>query len=174
MWTGLISLKVLNLKNNALDNLPPSCFKNLTKLRVLHLQDNGLDSIRGEFWEGLHLLKELYLNGNHITMVHPGGFSHLRHLIKLRLEKNNLVTLNADVFNPDDYPESDGHPSRLQLSLNQNPLQCNNDLCWLREAEKRGWLIWLDDIQPQCDVVDWRNITEKCSTKGKQDFRVIL
>ena len=37
-------------------------------------------------------------------------------------------------------PATDGHPWRLRMDLEGNPLRCGGDICWIKEAVTDGWL----------------------------------
>ena len=71
-------------------------------------------------------------------MVYPHGLSHLHGLRTFDLSFNRLTTLRADIFNSDDFPESNGHPARLDLKLNGNGFVCNTTMCWLIEGIRSG------------------------------------
>ena len=89
-------------------------------------------------------LRELDLRRNQIEEIEDGGFSYLPNLQILYLHANDLITTGIDVFNPDDYPDSDGHPRHLILSLSGNKFECDNRLCWLKQGQEDGWITWYD------------------------------
>ena len=109
------SLEVLDLQDNALENLKPGIFDkspryklllnnnnilnledgiiNLLHLRYLQLGDNLLTSIDSSKFQGLENLRELRLDGNNLTRIKEGTFENLGSLCKLNLSKNPIKTL---------------------------------------------------------------------------------
>ena len=147
-------------------------------------------------WEGLTALAELDLDNNKLLTIEPGRFYTLPRLSKLRLSGNQLNALNWNIFSTvqtgslsdssSDLTETPGsktshrHPSNLTLSLHDNPLVCNSDLCWLKQGEKDGWLKWYTAVKslqltflahkPHCanqPCRTWDNIILNCSGKSK-------
>ena len=60
-FSGLTSLKILNLAGNSLRTLPEGIFDELTSLEVLNLAENNLQTLPAGIFDGLILLKELNL-----------------------------------------------------------------------------------------------------------------
>ena len=116
----------------------------MTKLEKLDLSHNKIIIVHEDTWQGLQSLRELDLRWNEIEVIHSNGLGGLLHLDTLYLHANELTTFMQDVFNPDDYPDSDGHPEHLTLSLSGNPFQCDNTMCWLKEGADQGWITWHD------------------------------
>ena len=98
-------------------------------------------------WVGLQSLEALYLNGNRLTDIPPHGLSNMPALRQLWLSSNSLTTFRAKVFNPDDYPDSQGRPPNLELHLMGNALKCDSELCWLQEAEESGYFHYSSSTQ---------------------------
>ena len=74
------------------------------------------------------------------------------------LYNNSLTTLDAGSFS--------GLPRPLAISLGANPLQCDSDLCWL----KQGYVTWLSfekrRLLPDCSgSVTWNDLY--CPVQGK-------
>ena len=96
-------------------------------------------------------------------------FSHLPSLQTLNLNRLSLTTLRPDIFNPADYPDSNGRPPRLELWLEGNRLQCNTSLCWLKEAVENGSIYFPSDGSPKCynsTEYPFESVTLDC-TSGK-------
>ncbi len=151
---SLSSLESLNLNENDIE-LTPDSFQGLKNLRTLHLENCEISEIRARFWNGLESLFDIYLGNNRINSIPSGAFQNLHNVRKLYMESNNiqklkphaltglksiqgidlkhneLSTLDQNIFNPDDFPETDGHPSTLQLGLAGNPIQCDGSLSWM-------------------------------------------
>ena len=156
IWIGLRSLRSLYLGTGYLDNsrgnyitkITPGTFSTLVNLQYLSRARNKLKEINGDMWQGLDSLKTLNLGSNNINWIEPHGFSNLPHLSILELQNNKLSTLTPDVFNPDDYPNSNGHPKSLELDISKNTLHCDGDMCWIRQGELNGWITHKLDTQP--------------------------
>ena len=83
-------------------------------------------------------------------------FYGLVSLIVLQLEGNRLTRLPVDVFKhlPNSFTLGLGNVRRKPQE--DNPLQCNEDLCWLKQKERNGTITWYIDIlheipKPKCD-----------------------
>ena len=79
------------------------------------------------------------------------------------LYNNSLTTLDAGSFS--------GLPRPLAISLGANDLQCDSDLCWL----KQGYVTWLSfenrRLLPDCSgSVTWNDLY--CPVQGKNCFRI--
>ena len=137
MFNGLHSLRKLILSSNAIVTI---FFPILNKLVHLDIVDNNVKSIKADSLKGLYSLKKLYLGMNAINKIKPRAFSNMSQLDLLNLEQNELTVFTQDVFNPDDFPDSNGHPPNLELDISGNPIKCDGDLCWLQLAAEDGWL----------------------------------
>ena len=135
---------------------------NQLKLQKLYLYENNFSEIRKEYWEGLSSLIELKINDNRIEYIYPDGLSNLINLELLHLHNNNLRTLKSEVF-------GDSHPVKLEMSLVANPLRCDGNLCWMKQAERDGWLTWTPDHGPQCrgrSNRGWYEVEMECDIFG--------
>ena len=135
---GLQHLRTLNLRSNYLSSVSSETFSALISLRTLDLGHNYMTEIHGNMWVGLQALNSLSLNHNYLTEIPRHGLSHLHGLRTFDLSFNRLTTLRADIFNSDDFPESNGRPARLDLKLNGNGFVCNTTMCWLIEGIRSG------------------------------------
>ena len=174
MFDGLPLLRFLNIAGNGVTTIPSGCFGNLSNLEELHLTSHGMTTITGDMWLGLNSLTNLDLQiSPRMRTIPPGGLSNLPKLDTLHLHRNALRTLTKDMFNATDYPDSDGHPPVLELSLSGNPLVCDKHLCWVKQAENEGWLFWERyqgvTYSPDCtNNVDWNDVALNCSAAGNQ------
>ena len=108
--------------------------------------------------------------------MEPGAFFGLINLQKLHLDNNALSTLTWEVFNPVDYVDTGGHPPVVTLSLGGNPLQCESNLCWLKQGKRDGWIksFTRDDRdmagEPECrnmPNVSLGRVSLRCPHSGK-------
>ena len=87
-------------------------------------------------WVGLQSLEKLSLFDNGIKEVPKHVIAHMPRLQNLDFSTNVLKTISADIFNPADYPDSNGRPAYLNLGL--HPVHCDSSLCWLKKGEEDG------------------------------------
>ena len=106
-FSGLTSLKILNLAGNELRTLPPGIFNGLISLEVLSLEDNSsLKNLTPEIFNGLVSLKELHLGGCCVESLPPNVFSTLAVLEYLNLGQmhsgcdpsSSSLYLSAEMF----------------------------------------------------------------------------
>ena len=109
-------------------------FQGLVSLEYLEIHFNIISFIEDNTFANLMRLKELNLAVNRLESLGPGIFCGLDSLSWLDLRENRLTTLPVDVFNHLPHP--------LQLKLNNNSLQCDAALCWLRQEELNGTITW--------------------------------
>ena len=173
MLNGMSHLRVLNIAENGVHTISERCFRNLGHLEELYLTANNLATVNGNMWLGLNSLTHLDLQFTpQMLNIPPGGLSNLPKLDLLHLHNNGLKTLTKDIFAINDYPESNGHPPILRLTLRANPLVCDTKLCWLKKGEEAGWLTFRTyygiSYGPNCaNNVDWMTLNLNCSNSGK-------
>ena len=171
MWSELPSLQTLNLIGNDVRYIGLNTFKDSSNLRNLDLTANKLTTIRANTWMGLGNLRQLSLRINKITTVEPNGFAHLRNINLILMARNQLTAIQANVFNPEDFPQSGGHPTQLSLDISQNPLHCDRRMCWLKKAEEDGWKVprrthyyWGEPSCTNFPGLAWKDVTLNCVT----------
>lgn len=119
-------------------------------------------------WQGLDSLKVLSLYNNDISEVPEFGFSNLPSIEEIYLIDTNLTTLEDNIFDPDLYPDSDGHPENLTLHIGANPLQCDCRMCWIKQAQEDGWMhpsFFAYSQKPDCANYpdrEWKDIDLDC------------
>ena len=96
-FSGLGSLKELELRGNRLSRVSDQAFRDLVNLKVLDLGDNDLTTVPTAI-RGLSSLQRLYLFQNRIGDVPTDAFTGLPELIHLWLEDNRITTLPDGVF----------------------------------------------------------------------------
>ena len=141
-WLGPASLKKLDLSFNDISNIAENTFSLMGNLEILELSWNNISVIISGSFQRLRSLQELYLSRNYISNMEQKSLSGLPQLNALHISGNSLLTLEKDIFYPEDFPESDGHPSSLELSLRYNSIDCDRRMCWIKEGEQDGWLSW--------------------------------
>ena len=142
MWTGLEYLDYLSLTNNYIGIISPEAFSDLIWLKELYLSGNYLTEIHSNMWVGLQFLEELDLSENYIKDIQRHGISHLPSLQTLWLSDNKLRTLRSDMFSP----ALEKYPQKLNLYLDENDLNCDASICWLKAAVESGSVNILDSI----------------------------
>ena len=172
LFNGLASLTYLNVQNNLIETIPDGCFRDLINLHNLNMGGNRLSEISRNMWQGLSNLKRLYLYSNNIATLKPNDFDHLPKLEVFLLHLNPMTTLSHTVFNPSIYPETDGHPKHISMSLGM--MQCDRSLCWLKQGERLGrisWAQWTSGGErdpPDCVSLPdlWNDVDLDCPNDG--------
>ena len=146
-------------------------FLGLPFLEKLNLNDNSINNIKPGSFARMSKIMVLDSGKNNISNIAPETFTE-QTLSKLHLHGNQLTTLERNIFGSQ-------HPTNLTLLLSDNPLQCDSRICWIKEAERGGWItlnIPLSDSswsKPNCanyPDVDWDNIKLSCSVEGNRDL----
>lgn len=91
--TGLVNLKLVDLKANALSKFP-LCFS-LASVQTLLLDHNQIESVAAEDLRPMHQLRVLTLFGNKLKSF-PSEITTLPNLVKLDLECNYLKKVEFD------------------------------------------------------------------------------
>ena len=161
MFQGLRSLRYLDLRSNAIEDIDSEAFLPLKKCTSLQLSQNELTSLRAEMLKGLRSLQTLDLHSNQISFIGPGTFSRTP-LLNLNLNNNQLITPMEE----QDLPQS----QNIFLFLDQNPLQCDSRMCWIKQAEQDRRIVLQrgrPEEKPECvnyPGVYWDDVTLDCDT----------
>ena len=150
-------MKHLRLDTNRLTALKAGMFNELVAVEILNLSNNYINSIENKTFSNLNKLDILWLSNNSLEMLNHGMFFGLDSLKTLILAKNPLTTLPADVFKHLPRPltisitelKDNGNPSAF-------PIQCNSELCWLKQEELQGTIAWYRTPPVCADRKDWR------------------
>ncbi|XP_014217359.1 toll-like receptor Tollo [Copidosoma floridanum] len=125
----LRNLKVLDLGNNRISDIPPDTFLGLDKLSGLRLVDNKLENVSRKAFSGLPALQILNLASNAIRHVEPGAFATNGLLIAVMLDGNQLTEIHG-VFR--------SLPALVMLNIS------DNKLLWFNYGDLPASLEWLD------------------------------
>ena len=117
-FQGLVALKDLNMWSNNINFIADDTFANLTQLQILNLETNDLETLSPRTFNGLASLRYLFLHGNRLTSLSVDVLSHLPRPLTLGLQ---YAVVQAT---PD------------------NMFTCNSQLCWLKQEEQQGTVIW--------------------------------
>ena len=165
-FNGIEVVTDLELSENSLELLPVNMFSNYNSCRIIGLASNGISEIESGSFNGLGSLERLNLDRNRLTALKAGMFQGAGSLIWLRLSNNRINTLEDDVFTnltALKYLRLDGndlttlpadvftHLARplwltlyytFTLTPADNQLQCDAALCWLKQEELNGTVMW--------------------------------
>jgi Leucine-rich repeat (LRR) protein len=116
----LPQLKVLNLSNNEIKDIPNTYFDTLTELEFLSLGYNRLTNIPAKgCFKKLTRLQDLYLSGNQLTTLTKNSLAGLTGVHSLRLEGNTLKPQKG-LF--DDFTVFQSQtPSEIEETANSQP-----------------------------------------------------
>ena len=159
------AVKDVQLDGNLITDIIDEALSHLDQCKELSLSENKLSSIRYAMFKGLKSLDTLDLKDNIISSTESGSFRDLPQLTEVRLDDNQLTTLD----NPFSKPSS----GYIALYLSDNPLQCDTKLCWLKDAERDGWVL-LKDPKPTCQNYPnarWDDVNLNCSL-GELTFSI--
>ena len=88
----LRNVTVLDLSENVMNHVPPSCFGRCSTLEELYLESNNISEVDNSSFDGLATLKVLNLDNNGVILngniSHPDLFEPLHSLQELHVQKN--------------------------------------------------------------------------------------
>lgn len=128
LFSNLTHLTTLNLGHNLISHLPETIFWNTTDVETLILSHNRLQLLPSGIFKKLYKLKHLDLSNNEISHILPSTFNYISHVRFINLESNLMVTIHEDLF------DSNNKTVLTNLSLANNPLNCNCGALWLKTA----------------------------------------
>lgn len=99
IFTIPLSLNVLMLRNNSINEIPARTWPSMNALLELDLSENKLgNNLQGDSFSGLLTVRILNLNSNGISVVPRDSLSVLSTLQYLYLENNNLTEMGHGTF----------------------------------------------------------------------------
>ncbi|CAG9801319.1 unnamed protein product [Chironomus riparius] len=97
-FSGNSKLHEIILTDNKLTSLPENIFANLKELKFLRLEKNQLNDLPANIFKPLKKIKILSLEGNKIQTLNPAWFEPLGHLEKLVIGYNQISDLPKNIF----------------------------------------------------------------------------
>ena len=136
-FKDLSNLTHIILYSNYISDIDDFAFIEVPSVKFIDLNGNKLSVIHTHMFWGLPNLAELYLGSNMVHTIESGSFKQNAALINLALYGNLLETVSQCIF------DSLNHPTNLHFFIFENPLSCNETLCWLKECETadNAWII---------------------------------
>ncbi|CAH0399874.1 unnamed protein product [Chilo suppressalis] len=100
VFNDLLSLKVVNLSDNAINYLPEGLFYNTREIREIYMQNNELEALPKRIFNRLEQLLVLDLSANKLRSDHieDETFGGLIRLIVLDLSHNTLSRVTRNMF----------------------------------------------------------------------------
>ncbi|XP_049872399.1 toll-like receptor 7 [Pectinophora gossypiella] len=100
VFSDLLSLKVVNLSDNAIKYLPEELFYNTREVREIYMQNNELETVPKRIFNRLEQLLVLDLSANKLTSDHieDETFGGLIRLIVLDLSQNSVTQITRNMF----------------------------------------------------------------------------
>lgn len=96
-FMGMEEVTKISLKVDNLVELPDKLFKFLPRLNHLVIDSESIRKIRGAISD-LNKLHNLEFTGTNFTQLEEGTFDNMRNLKSLKIQLNNLESLNKEVF----------------------------------------------------------------------------
>ena len=98
----LRNVSALDLSENIMNHVPPSCFKECSNLQELYLESNNISQADNTSFSGLAELKVLNLDNNRVIVEgdvsHPNLFEPLHSLRELHIQKNTDIKNESKSF----------------------------------------------------------------------------
>ncbi len=140
-------LEIISLINNQIFMVEDYSFASVSSVTTIDLRQNQLEIVTRNMFSGAPNLENIYLSRIVIHTVEVKAFKQLNRLEVLKLDNNLLTTLQESVF------DAQNPPSNLNLMLNNNPLQCDWQMCWLKELDLKddGWISVYNPWNTRCD-----------------------
>ncbi len=149
LFVNLPSLDKIKLRQNVISLIADGAFNGTPSVTYIDLDHNQLSTIGKLMFAGLPNLSDLVLWMNQLHSIECLGFQDNMALSRLELYDKDLDTLSPCMFDLESRPTALDH-----LKMFNNPLQCNESMCWLLEGEAAGWI-----------MVDWAFMTS-CAGPG--------
>ena len=116
-FSGMVALRIMSIANNRLDSMPQLNYT--VSLEELYLETNMIPCVPQHTLADLRHLRILYLHSNQLQYLSDVSFIGVLEDVRLH---NNCLTTVPDLYNL----------PLVTLTLAENPLVCNQSLCWIR------------------------------------------
>ncbi len=140
-FINLPSLDKIGLHYNVITDIADAAFSQVPTVTSIKLYYNQLTVIREMMFSGLPNLATLRLSRNQIYLIEPGSFKGNTVLTYLSLGDNSLETVSQSIFDPNNHPTS-----LYNFKMYDNPLRCDNTLCWLKQLDTTWITVNLDVV----------------------------
>ena len=181
-WSGLQKLRSVTFYGNAITEIQENIFNGVTLTSYLTLSYNKIHTVHPQAFVGANIPR-LSMDNNDLTEINTGSFTDISSLTELDVSSNKLHTLEPDIF-PSGLSElkvkmhdndlttfpstvfSGSLPTKLTLTLSDNPLVCDSSMCWLKEGEEEERITYDGQGTPSCTnyQTEWANIDLDCKT----------
>ena len=98
----LPNVTILDLSENKMNRIPPSCFAHCLKLKKLYLDKNNISEVVNTSFAGLNVLKVLTLDDNRVivneNVSNPDLFEPLKSLEELHIQRNTKARNSSERF----------------------------------------------------------------------------
>ena len=148
--------KIMDFSDNRISVIHTASFVNIPNLENISLSKNALERVHLDMLLGLKRLVHLDLSSNKISSISRGKIDELfttkyrvfNFPTTLLLHDNQLTTLDGSIL-------PNNLKSPLILSMRDNPLICDERMCWMKMSERIGRIIW-HSASPSCaDSMEW-------------------
>ncbi|XP_065358009.1 uncharacterized protein LOC135952133 isoform X2 [Calliphora vicina] len=113
-FDGVFKLQRLHVAHNRLKALPFQLFRSMGDLQILNLADNQLLSFPDNFFASNGEMRILQLQRNQLQMINRNSFYNLQKLLHLDLSENQIATIDRKSF--------DSLSNLITLNLSSNSL----------------------------------------------------
>ncbi len=174
MFYNLTNLKHLSIGYNHVSAIEDNSLSMFINLKYLDMERNDLTVIKTLMFINLANLKYLSLKHNAISKLESKCFASLVQLERLELKYNYLTVLPSDIFN------LDAHPSRLDLYMKENPLQCSSQMCWIKlneydnQINPNGWIHIHGQSETICVEPTFPSLSHQWSDLTERDLQCHL
>lgn len=125
LFTKLLNLQKLDLRNNAIEIIEDGTFQGASSILDLLLTENKLKEVNSKTFVGLSNVRTLMLRTNALECIHNDTFTDLDSIRMISLYDNHIRCIMPGSF------DRLGHLSTLNLL--SNPFYCNCHLGWLAD-----------------------------------------
>lgn len=138
-FEGSDELRVLDLTDNEIKQLPAGVFNNLN-IRRVNLTNNQISDVDSSAFDNMPKLQTVELSDNRITKFDPAWFSNSPLVYRIVLDRNQVKSLPKDALKH--LAESSTRKQKIQLWLSENQINDVHPLAFRNIDEIEA--LWLD------------------------------